>query len=678
MSELYLGRLAFEPKPYTRLEPMALHEEGRWRIYGDWTKALPSEGRVFAPNLAGFLKDDLLTFGVEPNARSSNRPDKFLLASYDRVREVLDFRAVGAEAARRQLVEEGLPSMLRATDGVVAAIGDGTCVVLTLGRHPTKNGVVADTHGLERLPTYHFDDRLFEGQRIGNRWIEVPGVTVGRRKGQVNWCRDADFLETVLKRLRKAVPHGPGSISRSQIPQLVAYFARADLLPSTGDDLVPMLERLKALSPQVIANANTLADLVATVAAFEPVEQRLRAETDARRAELQHELRVELEAKIRAELQHDMQGLEATRTALQAEVSELSSSAARLREEASEHKTSVMRARSAIIDEISTVLRSFGDVPPEGDPTVDALSERLGAVLKERRSSFRELTKPSSPWAALTLERAPSGDWATVISTLESVAAHHGYDAEDVFLADIGARSGDIVVLPEGHVAFAVAYAEAIAGGNLTRHVLDPSVLNVDDLWAKPGNSQSTAFSKAWSAARLDPGRFFVVLLDGLHRTPLDLWMPSLVDILDSRARPSNLLVLATLGRSFVDDARIWKHLDRSVTAIEPTFTSDDAGLLMEVMGREPKGRSFDPTTMPLPPKETSLDVVDRARGLTSHRDRHRLLRLYRSAWPLASKLNPLERAWSIVSVGNETVDAVHPRTKAGFAWLRATLENRP
>ena len=177
--------------------------------------------------------------------------------------------------------------------------------------------------------------------------------------------------------------------------------------------------------------------------------------------------------------------------------------------------------------------------------------------------------------------RAPRGDWETINAAFEAAATRHGYDAEDVLLADVGARAGNIVVLPEEQSAFAEAYSEAIAGGNLTRHVLDPSVLNVEDLWTRPGSGQSTAFSKAWTAARFDPSNFFVVLLDGLHRTPLDLWMPSLIDVLDSSLRPSNLLVLATLGPSFIkDESRIWKRLDRSVVAVDPALTTDSTALL--------------------------------------------------------------------------------------------------
>lgn len=111
MSELYLGIPAFEPKPFTRLEPMARHEAGMWRTYNDWSVALPTEGRVFAPHLSGFSKGELLAFSVEPNRRGDDGRDQFLVASPQRVMEVLDLRSFGEEGARRRLVEIGVRAL---------------------------------------------------------------------------------------------------------------------------------------------------------------------------------------------------------------------------------------------------------------------------------------------------------------------------------------------------------------------------------------------------------------------------------------------------------------------------------------------------------------------------------------------------------------------------------------
>lgn len=231
---LYLGRPAFDPKPYTRLEPVAQAMDGGWQVYQDFTEVLPKEGRVFAPRLPGFSSRSLLAFSAETNSKNDQERDLYILAQQWGIQEVLDFRSVEVEAARRQLVELGLQQLLFGTDVVVAALSDSTCTVVKMVRHPTDSRWVADIDGLEHLEVRSFDKRLFAKSKIENRWVTVPGVTVGPTVGIVNWCRDSDFLDSVLKRIRKLLPQGATGIQRAQIAPLVARLAQAELLPSGG------------------------------------------------------------------------------------------------------------------------------------------------------------------------------------------------------------------------------------------------------------------------------------------------------------------------------------------------------------------------------------------------------------------------------------------------------------
>ena len=94
MSEhLYLGRAMYAPRPHSRVEPIALFEDGGWRIYRDWTEALPNEGRVFAPRLPGFTADEMVAFHVS-HARGEQERDQFVVLDPRRVLQVLDFRGV--------------------------------------------------------------------------------------------------------------------------------------------------------------------------------------------------------------------------------------------------------------------------------------------------------------------------------------------------------------------------------------------------------------------------------------------------------------------------------------------------------------------------------------------------------------------------------------------------------
>jgi hypothetical protein len=147
---LYLGRPAFDPKPFTRINPVALSENGCWRAYTDWAGALPKEGKAFAPRLTGFHEGDLLAFEVEPNKRNeSGGPDQFIVAKPQPILEVLDLRNATSEGARRTIVERGLPYMMATSSHVVAALKDGVCVTVKMVRHPTSARWVSVTTTME-------------------------------------------------------------------------------------------------------------------------------------------------------------------------------------------------------------------------------------------------------------------------------------------------------------------------------------------------------------------------------------------------------------------------------------------------------------------------------------------------------------------------------------------------
>ena len=83
------------------------------------------------------------------------------------------------------------------------------------------------------MATYAFDASLFEGDKIDGRYFGVPGVTVGDRLGSVNWSPDSEFLETVLKRLRKITFPGDRGAAQA-FPDLSGPDLLARELPLPG------------------------------------------------------------------------------------------------------------------------------------------------------------------------------------------------------------------------------------------------------------------------------------------------------------------------------------------------------------------------------------------------------------------------------------------------------------
>jgi hypothetical protein len=319
---LYLGTCVFQPLPYTRVEAVAVIENGAWRTYDHFKMALPHEGRAFSPNLQGFGIGQYLAFGVVKNERGDADRDQFLVASPVLVGEVLDFRDHDTESTRRALVEEGVSSLLTGSDKVVVALPGSVCTVVRMVRHPTAKVFVADRNGLEHLPIYAMDERIFNGDEVAGHWIEAPGRTVGRRVGSLNWCSDADFLEWVMKRLRKSADASP--VARAQIPAVVSYLCRAQLLPAAGEDLSQSIARLRRIAPELAANHGAVEEMVAILSSLEPVNEALQA----RRAEMREGLRVELEPQVRAELKKGLADLTSRSAELLAENARLEAAAA--------------------------------------------------------------------------------------------------------------------------------------------------------------------------------------------------------------------------------------------------------------------------------------------------------------------------------------------------------------
>jgi hypothetical protein len=81
--------------------------------------------------------------------------------------------------------------------------------VVRMKRHPTDDRYVAEIDGLDDLATHALDASVFDGDRIRGHFVAVPGVTVGQQLGTINWCRDADFLETVVSRALERAQRRP-------------------------------------------------------------------------------------------------------------------------------------------------------------------------------------------------------------------------------------------------------------------------------------------------------------------------------------------------------------------------------------------------------------------------------------------------------------------------------------
>ncbi|SEE27381.1 hypothetical protein SAMN05444161_5297 [Rhizobiales bacterium GAS191] len=671
---VYLGEAAYDGVKFARVQPRALAEDGAWRIYQDWREALPNEGKAFAPRPLRFRVGELFAFDVQPNPRTDTGPDRQIVASCVEVEEVLDFRDRDPEIARRLVVEAGLQSKVPGTSHVVVALRDGLCVRVRLEKHQGGPGFVAAWEGLNRLAVHVLDPAVFAGNKIGGRLLAVPGVTIGKQVGVTNWCPDADLLEAVLKRLRRVSGAEASPISRTQIAPLISYLKNAALLPSLGTDLEPVRGRIGTLAASLGENTRGLEELVDLVGRLRPVEARLKAAAAQRRAEIEAELRSELEGQVRAEIEARHTELIAARDRLQNELTDLEALAGLARQEAAATTAARDELGAALRDELIALQGRLEEAPGSEAVTAAELSARIAARLRARGDESELSPGESPPWArARVRPREPVRKWETAVETINGAAKYFGFSPDEMLVADVAARSGALVVLPEAEAnAFVHAYASAMTCGEVVRQALDPSILSIDDLWRQPGGGRPTAFATAWAAASLDTRRFRVVLLDGLQRTPMNLWIPSLVDVVAGASRPRNLLLFASLSRDVLDPARVWQGLESAVTGLvakrsgtlSPQILAAATGSLVPVS-------CFDAEAAATPDRRDIFEFVEGFSGEPVPATLRRITSVLRAAWALAPAAAPSQIA-SAFGDGDQADDRFRLHLVAGTEWLRS------
>jgi hypothetical protein len=208
--------------------------------------------------------------------------------------------------------------------------------------------------------------------------------------------------------------------------------------------------------------------------------------------------------------------------------------------------------------------------------------------------------------------------------------------------------------------------------GEVVRQVLDPSILSIDDLWRQPGGGGATAFANAWTVAKLDARRFRVVLLDGLQRTPMNLWLPSLIDVIAGPSRPRNLLLFASLSRNALDPARAWRELDSAVTCLVAKRSGGlSPHILAAATGSPAPTSCFDVEAAATPNRTDILEFVDGYVGEPVPSTLRRIAAALHAAWALAPAVAPSMIASAFGDV-DQADERFRPHLAAGAEWLRS------
>lgn len=199
----------------------------------------------------------------------------------------------------------------------------------------------------------------------------MPGVTVGPTVGIVNWCRDSDFLDSVLKRIRKILPQGANGIQRAQIAPLVARLAQAELLPSGGAEMAPMIARLRSFAPALLRNVQAVDEIASFLGSLAPVRERLEVEFASRRVELEAQVRRDVEERSTREIEAVLSESICERDRLVEEVERLQKMAIDVRTELKTEREAILELRSGLANDLTCLLGELNVASPAADGAIE-------------------------------------------------------------------------------------------------------------------------------------------------------------------------------------------------------------------------------------------------------------------------------------------------------------------
>jgi hypothetical protein len=637
VSELYLGSSLYDNKPYTRVVPKAIASNVGWSQPVDWTTTFPTEGKVFAPRRPnGFLAGAPFMFTVEaPAFLEHSRPDHWHLGEVYPAEEILDYRYMSAEEARRKLVEIGIKrSGVDQEERLYVALSENRCVELVLRPRPESTLWIADIDGLAELPVYDLTAESLIAARVDGQYFAVPGVTVGHQIGVLDWSLDSDFLIRVLNKLRKVATAGSFETNfpktRAQVDSVVAALKRADLLPSGSSDLGPTRERLEHFSISLEKNLNEFKELVRTVAEMSDVRSRLAEFEASQRGEISVALRKSIEIEERARIEATsaeervaLELLIARHSALSNEMEDTT----RALKTAQTEKAKIDGEILNLVSQINVLL-----MQDRNDISAGQLTQQLATLLDTHEFDPFLVADFAQPWSfqrsVAISEPVEEGD---LEPRLREVARSYGFDGSEMVLADKIARAGEFIVMsPDVAGEFVECYSLAIAGSCYHRQYLDPSCIGLDDIWQSSASGVRTPFARAWQKAVSRPSRYQVVLIDGLDRTPMDLWVPGFVEAVRSHARPANLLVFGSLSRKAIDETR---HLNDATSFLVPFRPTKSAALsghsIARALGRQLASTFLVPQRRFEGQQVGVSDYLEALAPLASLDEKQRAIRLY-------------------------------------------------
>ena len=567
--ELYLG---FSDRDYlpgqgSRIKTVAKLVDGSWKASSTFEDELPPKGSAFAidPSLSWLQKDQLITFRVKPNHQIvRDGYDQYIVEQGAQpARPIIDYRTGGFELTRYHCIEVGFNEIDLIRNDVIIAIANDKCLCVTLTLDQTINRYVSRT-GLGTAKIFALNSAIFTSDLIDGRLYEVPDQTVGEKLTEMPWKMDSDLLKDLLKLLQKNSQEGP---SKKERESLSGIFNRAKSLAYQLPDIEHLEEWLPYFCDRMDAYLDAPVRIAETLIQIDPIKQQI----EDIRINAESNLRNELEPLVRTQLEESYQELKEAVKAGHIELQALKDELHHKKTEKYTLEESYTSLQRELVTQIHRLNRTLGVVNNVSKQDFDELIKCLQTALGDYSMQLSPRLAQNPPWSLVQSSSSDCIRFDQLPDRLNKVALEAGITGSSMQLLDVGIRSGALVILPQAHAETMVpAYARAVSRGDFVRVPLGPSVLQLDDIWVHPAKEQTTGFALAWLEAEMNSDQIQLVWLDGLHRTPMDLWIPSLIGAINIDKRPSNFLIIASLENNLLDSNRVWKELPQVTFPIFP------------------------------------------------------------------------------------------------------------
>lgn len=636
--QIYIGETVFQNPTIAKLNPLMLAHEHGWRNVSPVD--FPEGELVFSldPVVVRKPEGHVVLFTVEPNPRGGR--ERFITTAVEEPYELFHgLGGMGSEELRRTIVQTGIERGHQELSRILVPIGSDRLAIPAMRPiGTTSKWVLSYEEPTDRIPLYQKHPDGLSWIQVNGRRFALPGRVNTEVVGHINWQTDMDFLQSLLKRIRKSAGFRRGgddfNLSERVIERVCAFYRDNEII---GND-VGAHSAARARLDEFIAKlttGSTMASEIATALFDHPSvkEGMAKLSSDALAAIEQREterIRPAIKAKIEREIADSLAKGEALRRAVEEaerNLSEKTLELQRIERLTDDGLASLRSGVGTFLDDVRATGRTFAELMEAvGSPSVE---DALRPAVSERP----EIEDRAPPWALGIVKT--TGTTISIVDLPEIARKYvkaFGLAEADIRKLDILCRAGEIPVLVGDSVERMLAcYASVVSSGRIVRMPLDPTVLGPDDLWRNVGRGGATQFARAWDVATRDPSIPQLVCLDDIDRASLSDWIGRF-RILYRANRPSSLLVVATLSSNKAIEAAAGGAIDM-IVAVDGAATGLAAAVTRRVSVLTPVHHLDDAARAAVSQDERDgLFTVLKEMGVQGGDEGARLLAIYGSA----------------------------------------------